>query len=156
MQAEAASSAVEGFDPASLVLDADFDSDEIMDTAEAVEAAEAAEAVEAAEATEAAGPPPRPKRVKSATTKRASASRGSSGVVVRRAAERSASLEEVPRRRRSASRADCVGKPSSVADEHRVPSPIPNFLEVLKRGLAMANAAHKADRVAKYDKFFRM
>ncbi len=141
MHAEAASSAVEGFDPSTLVLDVDFDSNEILGGAPTAEAAEAAEPhPEAAEAAEAAGPPPRPNRVKSATTKRAS---------VRRAAARSASPEEVPRRRR-------VGKPSSVADGPRVPSPTPNYLEVLKRGLEMANAAHKADRVARYDNFFRM
>ncbi len=167
MQAEAASSAVEGFDASTLVLDVDFNSDEIMGAAEAVEAAEVAREAQVAEA-EAAEPPrvaqapsepevepaPRLKRALSVTTKRAS---------VRRAAVRSASPEEVPRRRRavasraasaaSASRADSVGKPSSVADAE---SHVPNYLEVLKRGLEMAKAAHKADRVARYDNFSRM
>ncbi len=152
MQAEAASSAVEGLDPASLVLDVDFNSDEIMGaTAEVAEAAEppreahpprVAQVLSEPEAAESprvaqVEPAPRLKRALSVTTKRAS---------VRRAAVRSASPEEVPRRRR-------VNKPSSVAD---VESHVPNYLEVLKRGLAMANAAHKADRVARYDNFFRM
>ena len=164
MQAEAASSAVEGFDPSTLVLDVDFNSDEIMGAVEVAEAAEVAREAQVAEAEEEVAEPPREahpreaqvaeaevlsepepppaprlKRALSVTTKRAS---------VRRAAVRSASPEEVPRRRR-------VGKPSSVADGPRVPSPTPNYLEVLKRGLEMANAAHKADRVARYDNFFR-
>ena len=137
MQAEAASSAVEGVDPSTLVLDVDFNSD----AAEAAEPPRVAQVAEAEVLSEPEPPPaPRLKRALSVTTKRAS---------VRRAAVRSASPEEVPRRRR-------VGKPSSVADGPRVSSPTPNYLEVLKRGLEMANAAHKADRVARYDNFFRM
>ena len=31
-----------------------------------------------------------------------------------------------------------------------------DFLEVLKRGLAMANNTHKAEKVARYDSFFRL
>ncbi len=137
LQAEAASSAVEGFDPSTLVLDVDFNSDEIMGAAEAAEPPRVAQVAEAEVLSEPEPPPaPRLKRALSVTTKRAS---------VRRAAVRSASPEEVPRRRR-------VGKPSSVADAE---SHVPNYLEVLKRGLEMANAAHKADRVARYDNFFR-
>ena len=32
----------------------------------------------------------------------------------------------------------------------------PNYLEVLKQGLAIAKASHKAEKVARYDNFFRM
>ena len=32
----------------------------------------------------------------------------------------------------------------------------PNYLEVLKQGLAIAKASHKAEKVARYDSFFRM
>ncbi len=174
MQAEAASSAVEGFDPASLVLDADFDSDEIMGTAEAAEPPRAAQVLSEPEAAEPprvaqvaeaevlsepeVEPAPRLKRALSVTTKRAR---------VRRAAARSASPEdapearEAPRRRRavasrtasttSASHTDSVDKPSVAESPY-----VPTYLEVLKRGLEMAKAAHKAERVARYDNFFRM
>ena len=159
MQAEAASIAVEGYDPSTQVLDVDFNSDEILGgtTAEVAEAAEA-EALSEPEVE----PAPRLKRatsVQSVTTKRAR---------VRRAAARSASPEdapearEAPRRRRavasraasaaSASRGSSAAKPSSVAESPYVP----NYLEVLKRGMEMARAAHKAERVARYDNFFRM
>ncbi len=36
------------------------------------------------------------------------------------------------------------------------PAPPPNYLEVLKQGLAIAKASHKAEKVARYDNFFRM
>ncbi len=157
MQAEAASSAVEGFDPSTLVLDADFNSDEIMGTAEVAEATEPLEACAEALSESEAEPAPRLKRATSGQSVRIKRAR------VRRPATRSASPEarEAPRRRRtvasrtasttSASHTDSVDKPSVAESPY-----VPTYLEVLKRGLEMAKAAHKAERVARYDNFFRM
>ncbi len=145
MQAEAASSAVEGFDPASLVLDVDFNSDEIMGAAEPLEAC-----VEALSESE-AEPAPRLKRATSGQSVRIKRAR------VRRPATRSASPKaRSPRRRRaasttSASHTDSAAKPSVAESPY-----VPTYLEVLKRGLEMAKAAQKAERVARYDNFFRM
>ena len=139
MQAEAASSAVEDYDPSTQVLDVDFDSDEILGdtTAEVAEAAEA-EALSEPEVE----PTPRLKRARSVHSD-----------IVKLAAPKA------PRRRRvvaaSASRGGSVGKPSSKEVVDAEP-PVPNYLEVLKRGLEMARAAHRAERVARYDTFFRM
>ena len=151
MQAEAASSAVEGLDPATLVLDVDFNSDEIMGAAEVVEAAEPLEACVEALSESEVEPAPRLKRATSGQSVRIKRAR------VRRPATRSASPKaRSPRRRRaasttSASHTDSAAKPSVAESPYA-----PTYLEVLKRGLEMARAAHKAERVARYDNFFRM
>ncbi len=44
----------------------------------------------------------------------------------------------------------------TVAKPVEEPAPPPNYLEVLKHGLAIAKASHKAEKVARYDSFFRM
>ena len=59
-----------------------------------------------------------------------------------------------PRPKAKRQRAKPVAK--TVAKPVEEPAPPPNYLEVLKQGLAIAKASHKAEKVARYDSFFRM
>ncbi len=138
MQAEAASIAVEGYDPSTHVLDVDFDSDEILGDTTTAEIAEAVEAEELDEPE--VEPAPRLKR-----------SRSTQSDLVKLAAPKA----PPPRPRRRSTTAVNVLR-ASVAPRDAADTAPTNYIDVIKRGLEMARAAHRADRMARYDTFFRM
>ena len=122
-------------EPVPFTLDVDFESNEIMGESEPIPEPE--------ELEELASPPPPPKLKRTVSRKTPPAPPVS-------AAE---SEDETPPPKPK--RVRRTPKPAAAPQPPLVVHPPPTYLEVLTRGLRAAQATQKAEKVARYDAFFR-
>ena len=129
--------------PVPFTLDVDFESNEILGESEPI--------TEPEEPEELASPPPPPKLKRTVTRKTPPAPPVS--------AEESEDEPPPPKRKRAVRmRAQPRREPvpeATVPQPPPVVQPPPTYLEVLTRGLRAAQATQKAEKVARYDAFFR-
>ena len=121
--------------PVPFTLDVDFESNEILGESEPIP--------EPAEPEEPASPPPPPKLKRRVSRKAPPAPPVSA----------EESEDEIPPPK--AKRVRRTPKPAAAPQPPLVVHPPPTYLEVLMRGLRAAQATQKAEKVARYDAFFR-
>ena len=128
--------------PVPFTLDVDFESNEILGESEPINEPE--------EPEEPASPPPPPKLKRRVSRKAPPAPPVS---------EESEDEPPPPPKRKRAVRMQAQPRrapaPEVAAPQPPVVQPPPTYLEVLTRGLRAAQATQKAERVARYDAFFR-
>ena len=122
--------------PVPFTLDVDFESNEILGESESI--------TEPAEPEEPGSPPPAPRLKRAASRK------------PRRPSPDESEEDPPSPKRKRAVRAQPEPVPeATVPQPPPVVQPPPTYLEVLTRGLRAAQATQKAEKVARYDAFFR-